>query len=38
MPARWLAKRVIEHLALSGFEIDEARRVMTLRPRSHSQG
>jgi hypothetical protein len=30
-----LAERIVEHLELSGFEIDEARQVMTKRPGSH---
>jgi hypothetical protein len=33
-----LAKRVVEHLELSGFEIDEARQTMTKRPGSHGHG
>jgi hypothetical protein len=31
-------KQVIEHLELSGFEIDEAQQVMTKRPPSHHHG
>jgi hypothetical protein len=33
-----LARRVVEHLELSGFEIDEARQTMTKRPGSHGHG
>jgi hypothetical protein len=33
-----LAKRVVEHLELSGFEIDEARQAMTKRPGHHGHG
>jgi hypothetical protein len=33
-----LAKRVVEHLELSGFEIDEARQTMTKRPPTHGHG
>ncbi len=33
-----LAKRVVEHLELSGFEIDEADRVMKKRPPSRWHG
>jgi hypothetical protein len=31
-----LAKRVVDHLELSGFEIDEERQVMTKRPPAHA--
>jgi hypothetical protein len=30
---RMLAKKVIEHLELSGFEIDEGEQIMRKRPR-----
>jgi hypothetical protein len=33
-----LAKRVVDHLELSGFEIDEARQVMMKRPGHHGHG
>jgi len=33
-----LAKRVVEHLELSGFQIDEARQIMMKRPGSHGHG
>jgi hypothetical protein len=33
-----LAKRVVEHLEMSGFQIDEARQTMTKRPGSHGHG
>jgi hypothetical protein len=33
-----LAKRVVEHLELSGFEIDEARQLMRRRPPTHGHG
>jgi hypothetical protein len=33
-----LAKKVLEHLELSGFEIDEAQQVMTKRPPTHGHG
>jgi hypothetical protein len=33
-----LAKRVVEHLELSGFEIDETRQVMRKRPPTHGHG
>jgi hypothetical protein len=33
-----LAKRVVEHLELSGFEIDDGRQTMTKRPPSHGHG
>lgn len=33
-----LAKRVVEHLELSGFEIDEAQQVMRKRPPTHGHG
>jgi hypothetical protein len=33
-----LAKKVVEHLELSGFEIDEERQVMTKRRPAHGHG
>jgi hypothetical protein len=33
-----LAKRVVEHLELSGFQIDEAAQIMTKRPGHHGHG
>ena len=33
-----LAKRVVEHLELSGFVIDEAVQVMKQRPPTHGHG
>jgi hypothetical protein len=33
-----LVERVVEHFELSGFQIDEARQVMTKRPGSHGHG
>jgi hypothetical protein len=33
-----LAKRVVEHLELSGFEIDEGGQVMRKRPPTHGHG
>ena len=33
-----LAKKVVEHLELSGFEIDEERQVMTKKPPTHGHG
>jgi hypothetical protein len=33
-----LAKRVVEHLEMSGFQIDEARQTMTKRPGHHGHG
>jgi len=33
-----LAKRVVEHLELSGFEIDEERQVMRKKPPTHGHG
>jgi hypothetical protein len=35
---RLLAKKVVEHLELSGFRIDEERQIMTKRPPSHGHG
>jgi hypothetical protein len=35
---RQLARRVVEHLELSGFEIDESAQTMTKRPGSHGHG
>jgi hypothetical protein len=33
-----LAKRVVEHLELSGFEIDEGAQLMRRRPPTHGHG
>jgi hypothetical protein len=33
-----LAKRVLEHLELSGFKIDEERQVMWKKPPIHGHG
>jgi hypothetical protein len=33
-----LAKRVVEHLELSGFEIDEPKQIMKRRPPTHGYG
>jgi hypothetical protein len=33
-----LAKRVVEHLELSGFEIDEVQQLMRRRPGHHGHG
>jgi hypothetical protein len=33
-----LAKRVVEHLELSGFEINEGGQVMSKRPPTHGHG
>jgi hypothetical protein len=33
-----LAKRVVERLELSGFEIDEAQQIMRKRPPTHGHG
>jgi hypothetical protein len=33
-----LAKKVVEHLELSGFEIDESAQVMTKKPPTHGHG
>jgi hypothetical protein len=33
-----LAKQVVEHLELSGFEIDESAQVMTKKPPTHGHG
>ena len=33
-----LARKVVEHLELSGFEIDEERQVMTKKPPTHGHG
>ena len=33
-----VAKRVVEHLELSGFEIDEEQRVMRKKPPTHGHG
>jgi hypothetical protein len=33
-----LAKKVLAHLELSGFEIDEAQQTMTKRPGHHGHG
>jgi hypothetical protein len=33
-----LAKRVVEHLELAGFEVDEAQQLMRKRSLSHGHG
>jgi hypothetical protein len=33
-----LGKKVVEHLELSGFEIDEGRQVITKKPPTHGHG
>jgi hypothetical protein len=33
-----LAKRVVEHLELSGFQIDESAQIMRKRPGHHGHG
>jgi hypothetical protein len=33
-----LAKRVVEHLELSGFQIDEGEQVMRKKPPTHGHG
>ena len=33
-----LARRVVDHLELSGFEIDEPKQVMKKRPPTHGHG
>ena len=33
-----LGKKVVDHLELSGFQIDEKRQVMTKRPPTHGHG
>jgi hypothetical protein len=37
-PRQILARRVVEHLEQSGFEIDEAAQVMRKRPPTRSHG